>query len=201
MSKPAAAPDWREARRRSARDALVAAAWEIAREDGLAALSLRRLAQRAGTTTPTVYAYFESKNAIVDAMFEQAATDFAELMDRPYPDEADPRQVLLAGVHRFIDFCTSDIARYQLLFQHAVPGFAPSERAYAPAVRALEVLRARLRRVGITRSRHFDLWTAITTGLVDQQISNDPHGRRWSRLASEAVQMFLDHCTKGTDAP
>jgi AcrR family transcriptional regulator len=33
---------------------------------GLAGLSLRDLARRAGITTPTVYAYFDSKNAIFD---------------------------------------------------------------------------------------------------------------------------------------
>ena len=52
---------------------LVSTAWEIVREVGLGGLSLRDLARRAGITTPTVYAYFESKNAIYDAMFKEAA--------------------------------------------------------------------------------------------------------------------------------
>jgi hypothetical protein len=37
------------------------------------------------------------------------------------------------------------------------------------------------------------MWTALTTGLVDQQISNDPGGTRWSDLVDEAVDMFLLH--------
>jgi hypothetical protein len=32
------------------------------------------------------------------------------------------------------------------------------------------------------------------TGLVDQQISNDPGGDRWIRLIDDAVVMFLAHC-------
>ena len=114
MSKSQVTGDWREARRRSARDAIVDAAWELVRDQGLAGLSLRELAKRAGITTPTVYAYFDSKNAIYDAMFGRAATEFADRMSEPYDCE-DPRAILAAGVRRFVEFCTSDVARYQLL--------------------------------------------------------------------------------------
>ena len=48
MVKSLAATDWREARRRSAREAIVDAAWELVGEEGLAGLSLRDLARRVG---------------------------------------------------------------------------------------------------------------------------------------------------------
>jgi len=48
-------------------------------------MSLRKLAGRAGVTTPTVYAYFESKNAILDAMFGEAAESFAQNNAEPLP--------------------------------------------------------------------------------------------------------------------
>jgi AcrR family transcriptional regulator len=48
-------------------------------------MSLRKLAGRAGVTTPTVYAYFESKNAILDAMFGKAAESFAQSNAEPLP--------------------------------------------------------------------------------------------------------------------
>ena len=121
MIKSTAGTGWREARRRSARDAIVEAAWALVGEEGLAGLSLRDLARRAGITTPTVYAYFDSKNAIYDAMFGRAATQFAERMAEPY-DSDDPREVLAATARRFAGFCTSDPARYQLLFQRTLPG-------------------------------------------------------------------------------
>ena len=69
MVKSEVKVDWRASRRQSARDAIVEAAWALVREEGLAGLSLRDLARRAGITTPTVYSYFESKHAIYDAMF------------------------------------------------------------------------------------------------------------------------------------
>ena len=200
MINPVATTDWREARRRSARDDILAAAWALVGEQGLAGLSLRDLARRAGITPPTVYAYFDSKNAIYDAMFGRAATQFEQAMAEPFDGE-NPRDILMAGVHRFFEFCTSDLVRYQLLFQRTLPGFEPSAESYAPAVRALVGARARLALCGVTDARHLDMWTALVTGLVDQQVSNDPGGDRWSRLIDESMDMFLAHCRPSRTSP
>jgi len=171
----------------------VAGAWALVHEEGLAALTLRDLARRVGITTPTVYSYFESKNAIYDAMFGQAAADFAAHVAEPYETD-DPQTMLLTGARRFVEFCTTDVARYQLLFQHVIPGFEPSLEAYAHAVRALDGHRELLARNGFTDPRQLDIWTAVLNGLVDQQISNDPGGDRWIRLVDDVVTMFSDHC-------
>ena len=96
------AADWREARRRSARETIVDAAWALVGEAGLAALTIRDLARRAGITTPTVYAYFDSKSAIYDAMFGQAASKFADAMAAPF-DRTDPREVLVESAQRFFE--------------------------------------------------------------------------------------------------
>lgn len=193
MVRSASESDWREDRRQSARDAIVDAAWALVGEEGLAGLSLRDLARRAGITPPTVYAYFDSKNAIYDAMFGRAATQFVDRTTEPLDCE-DPRDRLLANVQRFVEFCTSDVPRYQLLFQRTLPGFEPSAESYDPAVRALDHARAVLAENDITEERHLDLWTALITGLVDQQLSNDPGGDRWTRLIDDAIDMFVAHC-------
>jgi AcrR family transcriptional regulator len=188
--------NWREARRENARASVLAAAWELVREEGLAALSLRELARRAGITTPTVYAYFESKNAILDAMFAQAAQAFLDLK-ATLPVTDDPAEDLLTEARAFITFCVSDIPRYQLLFQHSVPGFKPSPESYELAVAALERTRELLARNGVHDQRQLDILTAITTGLVDQQVSNDPGGDRWSGLVDDVIRMFLAQYSSG----
>ena len=192
MSKTEAV-EWKAVKRRAAREAIVDAAWQLVRDEGLAGLALRDLAKRAGISTPTVYAYFDSKDAIYDAMFARAATEFFECLTSPYESE-EPRTLLTAGVHRFVEFCTADVARYQLLFQRTIPGFEPTAEAFEPAVRTLEATGNRLARAGVTDPRHVDMWTAWTTGLVDQQISNDPGGDRWIRLIDDFVSMFLAYC-------
>jgi AcrR family transcriptional regulator len=197
MPESQAHPDWRQSRRDSARAAILTVAWAVVEEQGLAALSLRDLARRVGITTPTIYAYFTSKNDIYDAMFGQAAEAFAAHMCAPHRSE-DPREILTEGLERFVGFCLASIPRYQLLFQHAIPGFTRSAESYEPARRALDATRDRLARNGILDERHVDLWTAVTTGLVSQQIANDPGGDRWTRLIDDVVTMFLAHCSRET---
>ena len=63
-------------------------------------------------------------------------------------------------------------------------------------MRALDGVRERLALNGVTDPRHLDMWTALTTGLVDQQISNDPGGDRWARLIDDFVTMFLAYCQR-----
>jgi AcrR family transcriptional regulator len=200
MIKKTEISGWRQARRRSARDAIVETAWTLVRDEGLAGLSLRDLARRAGISPPTVYAYFDSKSAIYDAMFGAAAAQFADRMAEPYQCE-DPAELLVAAARRFAEFCTSDLERYQLLFQRSIPGFEPSAQSYAPALRALGAARDVLALNGITDPRHLDLWTALITGLVSQQVSNEPGGDRWTGLMEESVAMFVTHCQPPTARP
>lgn len=184
---------WKEGRRRSARSTILEAAWAAVHQDGLGGLSMRDLAQRAGVTTPTLYAYFESKHDIYDAMFGEAAQLFEQRMSEP-TSASTPRQLLVDGARRFAAFCTEDVERYQLLFQRVIPGFEPSAQSYAYSLSALEKSKRRLASIGITGRRRHDMWTALLTGLVDQQISNDPGGDRWTRLTEDVVDMFLAYC-------
>jgi hypothetical protein len=35
------------------------------------------------------------------------------------------------------------------------------------------------------------LWTALISGLINQQLANEPGGTRWTRLYDRVVDMFL----------
>ncbi len=195
MVKAPTRTDWREQRRRFARGSILEAAWSLVNESGLAAITMRDLADRAGITVPTVYAYFDSKNAVFDEMFAQSAQQFATEMSAPYRTD-DSHELLSTMARRFVDFCLSDVGRYQLLFQRTIPGFEPSARSYAHAVKALDNSRRQLAAVGVSTDVQVDLLTALLTGLVDQQISNDPGGDRWTRLIDDAIEMFFTHCQR-----
>lgn len=123
------------ARRADRRDEILDAAWELAREEGLAGLSLRTLAARVGMRAPSLYSYFGSKDAIYDGMFVRGYEDFrAVLAELPDPDEAGAHALLAASAERFVTFANEDPVRFQLLFQSAVPGWHPSDDAYAVAL-------------------------------------------------------------------
>lgn len=174
------------------RGQILEAAWAIARERGLAAVSLRDVAARVGMRAPSLYTYVPSKDGIYDLMFAQGQRELAIVL-QGLSEAGDPRERLREGARAFLAFCREDPVRYLLMFQRSVPGFEPSPEAYALAVANLEYSRSALTDVGVDDPRHHDLWTSVIAGLAAQQLSNDPGGDRWLGLTAEAVSMFCDH--------
>jgi AcrR family transcriptional regulator len=185
--------DRRAERQAATRAEILDAAWELVRADGLASLAMRELGARVGMRAQSLYAYFPSKHAIYDAMFASANRELLDRVTGATRRALDPVERLRRHARVFLDFCAEDPVRYQLLFQRTIPGFVPTAQSYAPAVAVLDDARSALRACGITDLRAFDAWTAVTAGLVGQQISNEPGGDRWIRLADEVIDMYLAH--------
>lgn len=171
---------------------IVDAAWELADRDGLTGFSLRDVAKAVSMQPPSLYSYVTSKHDLFDLMFRQA---YDELLGefQALPVLADPREAFLQVQQAFLRYCTGRPARYTLLFLRTVPGFAPAEDSMARAVELYDGLRLLLGALGVTDQEHLDLWTALASGLVNQQIANDPGGDRWERLLPGAVSMYLAH--------
>lgn len=191
----------RARRRVETTDEILDAAWRLARRDGLASISMRDLGKEVGLKAQSLYAYFDSKAALYDAMFRQGHERQAEMMEAWPADLSvvdDPRATVKELCRQFVAFCVADPVRYQLLFQRVIPEWEPTPESYRLAVEDLDHLRGALASAGIDDPRHVDLWTAVMTGLTDQQISNDPGGDRWARLVDDAVDMLFDHAASRT---
>lgn len=180
-------------RRAATRREILDAAWEVARERGLAELTLRDVAQRVGMQAPSLYTHFGSKSAIYDAMFGDAWTECLTVM-RAAEERSprSPRAALRLYARTFFDFAVSDLARHQLMNQRTIIGFEPSPESYAPAVETLDELRTRLARYGVNRQSDIDLYVALVGGLIDAQLANDPGGDRWRRLLNRTIDMFVN---------
>ena len=185
-----ATPTWRESRREAAVATILEAAWELARRDGVAGLSLSEVARRVGMKPPSLYSYFDSKAALYDAMFAQGYREFLRRDMKAVAPGATLQEGLRKGTRAFVEFAVEDPARHQLLFQRTVPGFVPSEESMAIATEAYDQMREGLASFGITDQADLALVTAVNTGLADQQISNDPGGERWLALADRAADML-----------
>ncbi|MEU6719253.1 TetR/AcrR family transcriptional regulator [Nonomuraea sp. NPDC046802] len=73
------------------REAIVAAAIQVADAEGLAAVSIRRVAAELGARAMTLYSYIERKEDLLALMLDEIATEV--LVEGPLPD--DWRQALL----------------------------------------------------------------------------------------------------------
>jgi AcrR family transcriptional regulator len=192
---PAEVTDRRLARHEATKARILDAAWALAREHGLAGISLRDLAAAVDLRQPSLYSYFESKNALYDAMFAQG---YQQLLDAVADVElvGDAEQQLRQMARTFVGLATEDMTRAQLLFLPTLPDFEPSAESYALAVEFLEQGRAALTAAGLDRPEDLDLYTALTGGLVSQQLANDPGGTRWMGLIDEAMDMYLEHALR-----
>ena len=183
------------AKRREARMAgIVACAWTLAKEHGIGGVSLHALAREVGMRQPSLYEYFDSKNALYDAMFADGNRQLLEHLDT-MTLSAEPREALKQWLHAFAAFGSEDSERYQLLFHRPIPGFTPSAESYALAEKVLGGAYTLMQAAGVTEQGDMDCLVAITAGVTDAQISNDPGGDRWLRHLSRLVDLLADDVT------
>jgi AcrR family transcriptional regulator len=170
---------------------IVAAAWDLARTHGIGGVSLHALAREVGIRQPSLYAYFDSKNALYDAMFADGNRQLLEHLDALKLPK-DPRAAVKTFMPAFVTFALEDPSRCALLLQRPIPGFEPSPQSYALAQEVLTRAVGLLRAAGLESQGDVDCFIAMVGGLVDAQTSNDPGGDRWTRHLDRLVDMYLD---------
>jgi len=184
------------AQRREAKIAsIVEAAWSLARTCGIQLVSLRDLAKEVGVRQPSLYAYFDSKNALYDAMFADGNRQLLETLDS-IDLPVDPQAALKAYLGAFADFAIADPARNSLLFRRVIPGFEPSVESYAVAQEALGRVVRVMNAAGVTDRSDIDCLVAMTAGLIEAQLSNEPGGDRWLRHLNRMTDVLVDNAMK-----
>lgn len=186
------------AQRREARVAgIVESAWELARQNGIAGISLHALAREVGIRQPSLYEYFDSKNALYDAMFADGNRKLLERLDS-LKLSGKPRVAIRQWMKAFTDFGLEDPARFELLFQRHVPGFTPSAEPFSLAEEVLGRGTSLTRAAGVTRQGDIDCIVAVVAGLMEAQLSNDPGGDRWIRHLDRLVDLVIDDALAAT---
>jgi AcrR family transcriptional regulator len=180
------------AKRREARVAgIVECAWKLAREHGIAGLSLHALAREVGIRQPSLYGYFDSKDALYDAMFADGNRQLIQRLEA-LKLSRDARVGLKQFLKAFTGFGLEDPARYELLFQRHIPGFTPSAASYALAEDVLDRALSVMRAAGVTQQGDIDCIIAVTGGVMEAQLSNEPGGTRWVRHLNRLVDLLVD---------
>ena len=139
-----ASPDRRTRRREQTRSEILDHALQIMAEDGVAGLSMARLARAMDIRPPSLYKYYPSLLAIYDALFRRGQRANLEALRDGMRDAAPGLEAVARGMEATGRWAVANPALAQLLFWRPVPGYQPSAEAFAPARQIIDLLRSAL---------------------------------------------------------
>jgi AcrR family transcriptional regulator len=178
------------------RERLVQAAEAVTAAEGWDALTVRRVAQEAGTSTRAVYTLFDSKEGLEQALHLAFFERLRDLL-KASPRSEDPRADLIELALAYRRWAVERPQRYELAIHRFIGPFARprSERGLAVARDALDELRHVVRRcqeAGLIDAGH-ELETVVrqaqvtTHGLAEFEnlgVLGDDPDRFWRNTVS-----------------
>jgi AcrR family transcriptional regulator len=199
--------DRRQRRRQETIEQVLDVAVEVMADQGVAGLTLGEVARRMGIRPPSLYVYFDGKNALYDALFERGWRELQTVLRavRDQLPSQSPDDSFRTFSDAFVRWAVEHPAYTPLMFWRPVPGFSPSERAYGPAVEIQRMARgflADMQRLGGLRADvDLDLayrtWTTATSGVMTQQLANAPgepfDTGTFTSTLPDVVAMWLAH--------
>ena len=192
----------RERNREEMKNAILEAARQVMREEGVAALNLQEVARRVGVRAPSLYEYFPGKMALYDALFRMGVRLYIERMYH-FPESTDSFwERAQAGLENYMAFAQEYPELYQLVQERPVPGFVPSEESMQES-RGLLTMTDAIVEKGIERGsialsisvpQARDLFLAMMHGLTALHMANEPElpvgSGRFGSLIPAALALF-----------
>ncbi|NIJ40196.1 AcrR family transcriptional regulator [Parvibaculum indicum] len=198
-----------EVKKDAQRQALLDAASEMLVHEGPGALSLRKLAKKAGASTMAVYTAFGGKDGLMEALFEEAFDRLAQ-MQASVPHAPDPMIWLADLGAAYRAFALANPAYYALMIsvtmpltEHVTEGEdAPPARsishhpAYSYLHHAVEAcIEAGLFREGLAAGDVADMLWAHVHGLCSLELAgyyaNEKAAQARFDLSSETIMRGL----------
>ena len=106
----------RQKRRLALRETILSAAQTIVRTDGLAALTIRRLAETIDYSPASLYAHFESREVLLGALCREGFAALRQALEAAERGHSEPRARLLALARGYVRFAIDRPDTYRLIF-------------------------------------------------------------------------------------
>ena len=104
------------------RQSILSAAREIAAEEGWQAVTTRKVAERIEYSQPTIYEYFENKEAMLLALLRSGYQQLVTVMQEAFASTDDPEARLLAMTEAYWDFAFRSPELFQVM--HGLAGIS-----------------------------------------------------------------------------
>ena len=193
----------RAGRRQQTIETILDRALEIMAEVGVGGLTMTTLARAMSIQPPSLYKYFPSALAVHDALFRRGQEANLDVLERAVAGVEPGLPALLAGLSATARWAVANPVLAQLLFWRPVPGFTPSEAAFAPAERLVARLQQELGTAvdrgqldaEATSDEALAVLASLHFGVLSQHLANQP-GRDWSssvytQAYARVLQLFV----------
>jgi AcrR family transcriptional regulator len=149
------------------REAVLAAAVHCFAAHGLTATGMRDIARAAGLTEGTLYHYFASKDALIEAAFRWSAFQATELRETMQRTDLPLRERLLAAGGEFLAALRRDPSWTRVVIREALR--AGPDRDASPVRRSLLALAAERTRT-LAAALRAELGTGVDTRRVAEHL-------------------------------
>ncbi|MBT4522771.1 MAG: TetR/AcrR family transcriptional regulator [Halieaceae bacterium] len=105
------------------REGLIEAAERVLHDEGLVALSLRRVAREVGVAPSAVYNHFKNREALLAAVAADGYRQIAELELAAYSGQSKSAAVVRGVARDYLHFAAANPNLYRLMFSHDVVGY------------------------------------------------------------------------------
>jgi AcrR family transcriptional regulator len=142
-------------------DAVIQTACRLLTTEGAEALTTRRIAAEAGTSTMALYTRFGGKEGVAAAVYAEGFVKLERALARAMKGIDDPGTAIVRGAMAYRRFGLRNAAYYGVMFQRTVSGFEPDRQA---ALRSLDLLGLQVRRAIDATGAPLDT-TAVTLAI------------------------------------
>ena len=105
------------------REGLIVAAERVLQDEGLGALSLRRVAREVGVAPSAVYNHFKNREALLAAVAADGYHQLEALENKVYRGSGNPEQRLRKLARDYLHFAADNPNLYRLMFSPDVVAF------------------------------------------------------------------------------
>lgn len=187
------------------REALLASVLEIARDSGVASVTMRRVARMTGVSESAAYHHFNGKPDLLAAGAQRVFGRFADALERGLTAHVDRGEDPAIGLSEgYVTFALDEPGSYQLIFgRHVVEaGLDTRDEVRAAGGRTVEIALSGLakslemRNKTVSAEEVFPMVRAVLHGVVslanEDELEVDMSADRVVALAARTVDTLLN---------
>ena len=195
----------RQRQRQQLREGILAAAREIASEEGWRAVTIRKIAAIIEYSPPVIYEYFDSKDEILLELMRQGYAEQLEAVERARRAAEDPEEALINIGHAWLGLAFKSPDLYQVMYGLGGVSF-PVTELRKEGEKIAEVLREAIEEILVRHGKEAeDVWGKVNMlwGTVHGLVALAMAGRitggneEAQRLADQAARDYLAAWLRG----